>query len=92
MAYKQGVVGFGCLDSVLRIESRPSLEPFSREATVLQKCSIPISWVVVAHDGPKDRHDANVAVDKTSPHYPLMRIEPALDRSGLFCRGSDPCP
>ena len=31
MAYKPGTVGNGYLDSVLRIECRPAVEPFSRE-------------------------------------------------------------
>jgi hypothetical protein len=31
MAYKKNVVGFGYLDSVLRIEARPGVTPFSRD-------------------------------------------------------------
>lgn len=34
MAYKQGVIGFGYLDSVLRIEARPTVKPLSREEVV----------------------------------------------------------
>ena len=34
MAYKRGVVGSGYLDSVLRIECRPTVEPFSRQEIV----------------------------------------------------------
>ncbi len=34
MAYRRGVVGSGYLDSVLRIEARPSVKPLSREQVV----------------------------------------------------------